>query len=243
MKPLIGITDGMGLSHYAAQMPLSLHQLNDSYVQAVIQAGGIPVILPVCREEETMRAMVDRVDGVILSGGGDLDPAHFGQRATGKLGEVSPRRDQAELTVAMYVLKHTEKPLLGICRGIQVLNVALGGTLHIDLPTAGKLEHSLTMYPRDEVSHGITVAEDSRLGEIFGPGGHRVNSFHHQAVDVPGAGLRATAWSEPDGVIEAVELSGQRFALGVQWHPEELRAGEDAQRLFHAFVAAAGDCP
>lgn len=239
MKPLIGITGGMGLAFHGEQMPLNLHKLNDSYVQAVVQAGGIPVILPVCWEEDQMQDMVDRVDAVILSGGGDLDPASYGQRATGKLGEVSPRRDSAELAVAKYALSHGKKPLLGICRGIQVLNVALGGTLVIDLPSAGKLEHGLGMYPRNLETHDITVAEEGVLANLLGAGRHRVNSFHHQAVDVLGAGLRATAWSEPDRVIEAVEWTGENFAVGVQWHPEELRHTEDSQKLFRALVEAA----
>ena len=118
-KPLIGITNGMGLAISSMNMehpPINQHRLNDSYVQAVIRAGGIPVILPPCEDASLMEAMVDGVDGVILSGGGDLDPALFGQRPTGKLGGVSPRRDAAELAVADYVLNKTEKPLQDIRR-------------------------------------------------------------------------------------------------------------------------------
>ena len=242
-KPLIGITNGMGQAIYSMNMehpPINQHRLNDSYVQAVIRAGGIPVILPVCEDAAIMQAMVDGVDGVILSGGGDLDPNLYGQRPTGKLGGVSPRRDTAELAVADYVLNKTEKPLLGICRGVQVLNVALGGSLHIDLPDAGKLDHALNMYPRNVISHEITVEENTMLARILGSGGiHKVNSFHHQAVDEPGRGLAVTARSVPDGVIEAVEIPGSRFVVGVQWHPEELTASEDAAALFRAFVSAA----
>lgn len=241
-KPLIGITDGMGQAIYSMNMehmPLQQHRLNDSYVQAVIQAGGIPVILPVCEDPELMRAMVDGVDGVLLSGGGDVDPACYGQRATGRLGSVSPRRDAAELAVAEYVLKQTQKPLLGICRGVQVMNVVLGGSLHIDLPDAGKLDHALTMYPRNVTSHTVKVDADTHLAQIIGSGCHAVNSFHHQAVAILGEGLIVTAHSVPDDVIEAVELPGPRFAVGVQWHPEELRTTEDAAALFRAFIAAA----
>lgn len=239
-KPLIGISDGMGYSPNDGHIPLHQHRLNDSYVRAVIQAGGIPVILPVCEDPELMRAMADRVDGVILSGGGDVDPAFFGKRATGLSGTVCPRRDAADLALAEYVLKHTRKPFLGICRGEQVMNVALGGSLHIDLPAAGKLDHSLTMYPRNMTSHEVQVEENTALSRILGSGGlHRVNSFHHQAVDVPGSGLTVSARSVPDGVVEAVELPGERFAIGVQWHPEELQTSEDAAALFRAFIEAA----
>lgn len=241
-KPLIGITGGMGQAIYSLhmeQIPMQQHRLNDSYVQAVIQAGGIPVILPVCEDPELMHHMVDSMDGVLLSGGGDMDPACYGKRATGRQGFVSPRRDIADLAVAEYVLKLTDKPLLGICRGVQVMNVALGGSLHIDLPDAGMLDHALNMYPRNMTSHAINIEAGTRLSEIMGSGSHGVNSFHHQAVDVLGEGLIVTARSVPDEVIEAVELSGPRFAVGVQWHPEELRATEKSAVLFQAFIAAA----
>lgn len=241
-KPLIGISGSMGQaidSMTMEQIPRQQHRLNDSYVQAVLRSGGIPVILPVCEDLDLMRAMADRMDGVLLSGGDDLDPNLYGRRPTGKLGTVCPRRDAAELALADYVLRHTDKPLLGICRGVQVLNVALGGTLHIDLPSLGTESHSLNMYPRSVVSHRITVEEGSALARILGSSGeHWVNSFHHQAVDAPGEGLIITARSIPDHVIEAVELPGERFVIGVQWHPEELRTSEDAAKLFRAFIEA-----
>ena len=241
-KPLIGITGGLSPvieSMTMDHMPLQRHRLNDSYIQAVIQAGGIPVILPVCEDPALMQALADRVDGVLLSGGDDLDSNIYGKRPTGKLGTVCPRRDAAELALAEYVLHHTDKPLLGICRGVQVLNVALGGTLHIDLPSLGTESHSLNMYPRSQVTHPVRVEEDSALARILGSGGeHWVNSFHHQAVDAPGEGLIVTAHAIPDHVIEAVELPGERFVIGVQWHPEELRTSEDAAKLFRAFIEA-----
>ena len=243
-KPLIGITGGLSpviSSMTMDHMPLQRHRLNDSYIQAVIQAGGIPVILPVCEDPALMQALADRVDGVLLSGGDDLDPNLYGKRPTGKLGNVCDRRDASELALADYVLNHTAKPLLGICRGEQVLNVALGGTLYIDLPSLGTEDHSLTMYPRNMVTHQVQVAEDSRLARILGDGVRWVNSFHHQAVDAPGRNLVVTARSIPDNVIEAVEFPGDRFVVGVQWHPEELRHLEDAAALFRAFVEAAGE--
>ena len=243
-KPLIGSTGGLSPvieSMTMDHMPLQRHRLNDSYIQAVIQAGGIPVILPVCEDPALMQALADRVDGVLLSGGDDLDPNLYGKRPTGKLGTVCPRRDTAELALADYVLHHTTKPLLGICRGVQVMNVALGGTLHIDLPSLGTESHSLTMYPRNRNSHQVKVEETSSLARILGSGGvHWVNSFHHQAVDEPGSGLVVAARSIPDDVIEAVELPGDRFVVGVQWHPEELRHMDDAAALFRAFIGAAG---
>ncbi len=243
-KPLIGITSSMGLGIYSLQqehMPAEQHRLSDSYIQAVLQAGGIPVILPSLMDENAMKAMVDGLDGILLSGGGDVDPVRFGQRATGHLGGVNPRRDTAELALARYVVEHTDKPLLGICRGIQVMNVAMGGTLYIDLPDAGKLCHSLTMYPRHMTTHTVTVAEGSRISAAMGAGEQPVNSFHHQALEQVADCFRVTAVSTDDNVVEAVELPGDRFVVGVQWHPEELRGGEAAQNLFRNFVEAAAN--
>lgn len=241
MKPLIGISSSMGLGIYSMtqeNLPQEQHRLGDKYVQAILRAGGIPVILPACQDEAVMESMVDRLDGVLLSGGGDVDPACYGQRATGHLGSVSVRRDAAELALAKYVIQKTNKPLLGICRGIQVMNVAMGGTLHIDLPDAGKLCHSLTMYPRYVATHDVTVGPDSKLAGIMGEKG-RVNSFHHEAVDALAECFAVTAKSVPDDVIEAIELPGERFVVGVQWHPEELTERQEAASLFRAFVEAA----
>lgn len=242
MKPLIGITASMGLGIYSLQqehMPAEQLRLSDSYVQAIVQAGGIPVVLPNCEDPELLKAMVDRLDGVLLSGGGDVDPTIYGQRATGRLGSVSPRRDTAEIAIAKYVIEQTDKPLLGICRGIQVMNVAMGGTLHIDLPEDRKLCHSLTMYPRHMTTHTVEVAPQSRLADILGEGRVWVNSFHHEAVKEAAPCFAVTARASDDDVVEGMELPGGRFVVGVQWHPEELRAREDARRLFAAFVSAA----
>ena len=242
MKPLIGITGSMGLGIYSLQqehMPAQRHQLSDSYIKAIAQAGGIPVVIPCCEDAELMKALVDRLDGVLLSGGGDVDPTLFGQRATGHLGTVTPRRDAAELTIAKYVIEETDKPVLGICRGIQVMNVAMGGTLHIDLPDAGKLCHSLTMYTRNMVSHTVEIKDNTHLAAAYGSGQQMVNSFHHQAVDTAAPGFVITAKSTDDDVVEAMEMPGERFIVGVQWHPEELIAREEARNLFRSFVQAA----
>lgn len=241
MKPLIGISSSMGLGIYSMtqeNLPQEQHRLGDKYVQAIIRAGGIPVILPSCEDTSVMEAMVDGLDGILLSGGGDVDPAVYGQRATGHLGSVSPRRDTAEIALAKYVIEKTNKPLLGICRGVQVMNVAMGGTLHMDLPDAGKLCHSLTMYPRHMTTHQVEIKEGTHLAAIMASA-DRVNSFHHEAVDALADCFVATAKSVPDDVVEAIELTGERFVLGVQWHPEELLPREEAQRLFRGFVEAA----
>lgn len=242
MKPLIGITCSMGLGIYSMtmeNMPQLQHRMNDSYVKAVIQAGGIPVVIPAYEDTELLREVIDRLDGVLLSGGGDVDPVRYGQRANAHLGSVSPRRDAAEIAIARYVIEETDKPLLGICRGVQVMNVAMGGSLFIDLPSEGKLAHSMGMYPRDQVTHEIEVLADTRLAEAMGSGIGRVNSFHHEAVKELAEGFAVSASSVPDDVVEAIEMPGGRFVVGVQWHPEELTAREEARQLFRDFVAAA----
>ena len=242
MKPIIGITCSVGQNIYSMNMtntPQMQSRMNDTYIRAIVQAGGIPVILPSYEDLSVIPELVDRLDGVLLSGGTDLDPAIFGQRATPNLGTVVPQRDAFELELTRYVVEKTQKPLFGICRGIQVLNVALGGTLHIDLPDDGKLCHSMDMYPRYVPTHDVQVAENSRLSSIMGEGISRVNSFHHQAPKDVAEALNVSAVSLPDGVVEALEISGDRFVLGVQWHPEELVHMEEEANLFRKFVDAA----
>ena len=242
MKPLIGITCSMGLGIYSMtqeNMPQLQHRMNDTYIKAIEHAGGIPVVLPSYENVSLMKDVVDRLDGVLLSGGDDVDPAHFNMRPNAHLGTVTPRRDAAELAIARYVIEETRKPLLGICRGIQVMNVAMGGSLHIDLPTEGKLAHSLGMYPRGALSHRVEVDAGTHLADIMGAGERGVNSFHHQAIRDVADGLVVSAVSSDDEVVEAVELPGERFVVGVQWHPEELTEYPEARNLFLSFVEAA----
>lgn len=243
MRPLIGITCGMGQAIYSLtqeNLPQLQHRLGDSYVKAVVRAGGIPVLLPNNTDLSCVKEIAQGLDGFLLSGGGDVDPVSFGERATEKLGTVTPRRDAFELALCRYVLEKTEKPVLGICRGIQVMNVAMGGSLHIDLPSDGKLCHSLNMFPRDVYSHGVVVASGTRMAQIMGEGMGKVNSFHHQAIRDLAEGLVVSARSVPDDVVEAVELPGDRFVVGVQWHPEELVNCPEAVNLFNSFIQAAG---
>ena len=242
MRPLIGISCSMGQAIYSFTQdnpPQLQHRMNDSYVKAVTRAGGIPVILPNNLDISCVEEIAAGFDGFLLSGGDDIDPILFGERATAKLGTVIPRRDNFEIALTRYVLKNTGKPLLGICRGIQLMNVAMGGSLHIDLPSDGKLCHSLGMYPRNVCSHAIKVEAGTKLEKIVGSDKGYVNSFHHQAVKKLADGFVVSAYSEDDAVIEAMELPGERFVMGVQWHPEELTESDDAQELFRSFIRAA----
>lgn len=242
MKPLIGISCSLGLGIYSMTMdniPQVQHRMNDTYIRAILQAGGIPVVLPSYEDLSVIKPLVDRLDGILLSGGDDVDPALYNRRANRHLGTVWPRRDAAEMAIAQYVIRETDKPLLGICRGIQVMNVAMGGSLYIDLPDEGKLAHSLSMYPRHVTTHDVEIAENTHLAAIMGSGKNRVNSFHHEAVKDLAEGFTVSARSLPDDVIEAIELPGERFVVGVQWHPEELTAMEEARNIFRSFVQAA----
>lgn len=242
MRPLIGISCSMGQAIYSMNqdnVPQMQHRLGDNYVKAIVQAGGVPVLLPNNMDLTSVEELSAGLDGFLLSGGGDVDPALFGERATVQLGAVTPRRDDFELALARYVINETDKPVLGICRGIQVMNVAMGGTLHIDLPSDGKLCHSLTMYPRNVRTHDVKIAPGTRMEDIMSGSKGRVNSFHHQAIRDVADCFVISAVSADDGVVEAVEQPGERFMVGVQWHPEELVEYEEAQKLFRSFVEAA----
>lgn len=242
MKPLIGITCGLGYKDRElldGHAPQEAHNVGDVYVTAVERAGGIPVLLPVNKDLSLVKEAVDRVDAVLMTGGSDLNPMRWGERAMSRLLTISPRRDSFDIAVAEYVLKETDKPVLGVCRGEQVMNFVMGGTTHVDLKDAGKLDHSMTFLPRTEHAHYVTVEEGSVLAGILGGGQVPVNSYHHQAVDEPGAPFVVSARSVPDGVVEAIEFPGERFVLALQWHPEGLAGDEKQQEIFRRFVEAA----
>lgn len=241
MRPVIGITSGMGLGAPTKSQapPQEMQQLGDTYILAIEKAGGIPVILPVYDDISLVREVASGLDGVLLSGGSDIDTNLFGARPSGKVRPVIPRRDTFDFALADYVVNETNIPLLGICRGIQVMNVVRGGKLHVDLMDDGKQDHQLTMYPRTLGSHDISIFPGSILADIIGSDVIRVNSFHHQAVSILGEGYICSAVSVPDDVIEAIELPGSRFVMGLQWHPEGMIYDKPQQEIFRRFIAAA----
>ena len=231
MRPLIGVTtselrpSGMSTLRRQGEPPHAEMALGMTYLQAIGRAGGIPVVLPPFVSD--VEALVGRLDAVCLSGGPDLDPAAYGARERhAELGSTEPSLDEFELGLARAALERG-MPVLGICRGAQALNVACGGTLHQHLP-----DHRQTG-PGGEPSHRVEIVAGTRLAGVLGAGVLEVNSFHHQAVDRLGRGLRIAARAA-DGTVEAIEGAG--FALGVQWHAETLADG----RLFEALVGAAG---
>jgi putative glutamine amidotransferase len=212
--------------------------LGMSYAHAVELAGGLPVVLPPLATPEAVGPLVDRLWGVCLSGGPDLDPDAYDAARDAELGPTERDLDAFELAVARRA-DRLGIPVLGICRGCQVLNVARGGTLHQHLPavTDGSVDHRQQASGR-LTTHRVTVQAGSRLAELVGAGDLDVNSFHHQAADRLGAGLRAVAWA-PDGTVEGIEDPAMAFFLGVQWHAETLVDRPAHHRLFEGFVAAA----
>lgn len=234
-RPVIGISSYSQQARWNSwDLPAVL--LPRRYTDMVASAGGLPVLLPPLPD---VADVLGRLDGLVLSGGGDVDPGRYGAARAAATGAASPDRDDAELELCRHALA-SGLPLLGICRGLQVINVELGGTLHQHLPDlVGHDGHS-----PESAGYGIhkvSVAPGSQLHAALGRTEAAVPTHHHQAVDRPGAGLVATAWTD-DGVIEAAEFSPDRvlagrtpFMLAVQWHPE---AGDDLS-LFTALVAAA----
>lgn len=217
-----------------------LHKLglNRTYFDALENAGATVVPIPITRDEKRLRFHFELLDALLLPGGADVEPSRYGAalRKDCKL-YVSPELDAVELKLAEWAIGDG-LPTLGICRGIQVLNVACGGTLWQDLQVEGVVSESHDREPRDSLVHGFDIEPDSMLAKALGQTHIRVNSLHHQAIRDLGPSLRASGCSS-DGLIEGIELPGHRFLIGVQCHPEELAGTEDwARRLFEALVSA-----
>jgi len=210
--------------------------LSEAYVRAVERAGGLPVLIPLGLSEASLRSLYARLDGLLFSGGGDVSPDAFDGGSHEKVFGVDPDRDRVEMTLIHWAVGD-DKPFLGVCRGVQVMNVALGGSLFLDISQiSGAGMH--TFYPgyrRDHLAHPVAVEEESLLARSVGAPIVKVNSLHHQAIKEPAPDLRVVARA-PDGVIEAAELPGHAFALGVQWHPECLPRSPAARQLFRTFV-------
>lgn len=225
MKPIIGIT--------ASENGKETH-VKEPYITRIVEAGGVPIILPSIANEQ-IQFLLARIDGLLFTGGEDVDPFHFGAEPHHALGVVTPRRDHFEMALMKAALEKN-KPILGICRGMQVLNIVLGGNMYQDIMaerTEKSLQH-IQKAPASHASHLVHVTAGSLLKEIVKTDNIRVNSFHHQAVkDVPAPLIVSAASS--DGIIEAIESSQHLFVIGVQWHPEDLTDDYSA-RLFTKFI-------
>lgn len=235
MRPVIGIT--ISQSKNADDLPSVM--VLQAYVYAVLQAGGAPVLLPPMLAEEGWESVYARLDGILFSGGADLAPDLFNGQPHPRVYGVDPLRDSVELSLFRAAMRDG-KPLLGICRGIQLINVALGGGLYTHLADQfpGALNHDYPGHLRTVLVHEVRLEAGTRLADICGKSLLNVNSLHHQGLKEVAAGLRVAA-SAPDGLVEAVELSDHPFALAVQWHPEWLTDQQPTRNLFEAFVQAA----
>jgi putative glutamine amidotransferase len=217
------------------------YTLGKNYVRSLIACGAVPILLPTSLDLDAWRELYAGADGVMLSGGGDVDPDLFSQARHPATGDVDAERDRVEIALSRWALED-DKPLFAICRGIQVMNVALGGSLIQDIPTlhGAQIEHrgSAIGAAREQVLHDVCIEPGSRIAEVFGPGDVGVNSFHHQALQAVGDQLIVTSRAR-DGIIESVECRDRHYYLGVQWHPEEMTAGRsDMHALFASFVEA-----
>ncbi|MDF2775768.1 MAG: glutamine amidotransferase class-I family protein [Geminicoccaceae bacterium] len=244
-RPLIGVTtqtlqaiDGIpeGLPHSVV--------MNQRYYHAIAAAGAAPVLVPLVDDIETLRAIYERVDGVLIPGGVDVDPAQFGEQPHERLGRIDPARDRVEIQLVRWAAGEG-KPVLGLCRGLQVINVALGGTLYQDLdaeyPNAIKHDYYPTFgFARNHLAHEVTLALGSRLRHAVDSHRIPVNSMHHQGIKVLATPLAPTA-TAPDGLVEAAESPNGTFIVGVQWHPEVFDTTDpNTAPLFREFVGAAG---
>jgi len=247
MKPLIGITSNIMNTYasgfdpkMAALFPEAIYAPRD-YPTAVEQAGGIPVLLPVTTDPATMAAMLDKIDAILFTGGEDIDPQEYGETYHLRIGPTSPDRDTFDLTLARMALER-DMPILGICRGNQIINVAAGGTLYQD--TTAQIKDALFhpvigITPKWHPTHEVVFEPGSKIAKIYGTERLWTNGYHHQAVKDAGQGIKITGRTL-DGAVEAVESEKHTFVVGVQWHPEMmLERHPEVLPLFKALVEAA----
>ncbi len=232
MKPVIGITLNEDVDDYIVF-------LSQFYFRVIEEVGGIPILIPPIKNPEVLNRILDMVNGLILSGGGDVDPVHINEEPIMEMGRITPDRDYAELELTKGALKR-DISVLAICRGMQLLNIVAGGTIYQDINTQIRkvLKHKQEA-PKGYPTHGIKVKEESKLFSIVGAEQLRVNSFHHQAIAKPALDFLVTGQSI-DGVIEAIESQKHNFVIGVQWHPECMwERNPQAFRIFERFVQSA----
>jgi putative glutamine amidotransferase len=244
-RPLIGITTQtlQVIEGIPSSLPPSM-VMNERYHLAANAAGGAAILIPLIPDDlAALRSIYDHLDGVLLPGGVDVDPSNYGIAAHAKLGRLDPARDRTEMQLAKWAVAEG-KPILGVCRGVQVLNVACGGTLWQDIESeiSGAMKHDCFPefgFTREHLAHAVSITSGTRLGDAIGTDDLRVNSLHHQAIRHLGEGMTATAVA-PDGVVEAIEKEGSAFVMGVQWHPEALEQDDTrARAIFQAFIGAA----
>lgn len=237
------MTPRIALAAFRIQKPGSTpaYSSREELVRAILAAGGRPYLLPSALPLDTLPEVMSEFDGLFISGGGDIHPDYFGGEMHPSVDGIDRERDEFELALCREAVA-MDKPVLGICRGQQVLNVAMGGNLVVnipsELPQAGQ-HRWWPNYLRSRLSHAVKIESGSQLARIMGGTQFMVNSLHHQSVKDLGDGLKVVA-TAPDGVIEALEMPGKPFVVSVQWHPEWLQEHEPMRRIFKAFVEASG---
>lgn len=211
--------------------------VSDAYIQAIKYIGALPIILPMVKSKEVITDYVNLCEGFLFCGGADITPLLFGEEPAMGIGETNYELDLFQIRLMQFVLK-SKKPVLAICRGMQVLNVACGGTICQDLQLLDEvINHMQTSSSRQDISHKVTFVPDSKLYHIIGSFAF-TNSFHHQVIGTLGEHLIASGHTG-DGVIEAIEIPSHPFAVGVQWHPENMyKSSDNMRQLFHAFLRA-----
>jgi putative glutamine amidotransferase len=235
--PLIGITTSElrnpreHVNRPESEPPMREMALGLTYPDAVARQGGVPVVIPPFASDASMRELLPRLDGIVVAGGPDIHPSLYGHEPSDALGPTEPILDGTEIALVRLALER-RMPILGICRGMQALNVARGGTLVQDLPDHRQTE------PGRITTHGVRIEPGSLLAAALGTTETQVNSFHHQAVDDLGVALRPVAWAD-DGLLEGIEATDRDWVVGVQWHAEGLVDAREQQRLFDAFLEAA----
>jgi putative glutamine amidotransferase len=239
MRPVIGITPDEGTTLPRSGRPaMPRYELKQAYADAVLAAGGLPLVLPYLEDEQAIGQLLGLLDGLVVTGGAfDIGPEEYGETATAGLGPVKPARTRFERRILERALAQ-QRPVLGVCGGMQLLNVVCGGTLVQDLATEvpGALPHEQAHDPQ-EPAHEVTIAPGSLLQRVCGSTSLPANTTHHQAVRRVGTGLTVSGRTA-DGVVEAIEATGGGFVLGVQWHPE-LLADPGNQAIYAALVRAA----
>jgi putative glutamine amidotransferase len=234
--PLIGVSTYRNLSRYNYPILSS----TETYIQSVVHAGGCPLMIPLGLPDSMLKEIVSRLDGILFIGGGDVNPERYASQSHPLVNSVDEDRDRVEISLIQTAFSQ-HIPIFGICRGLQVINVAMGGSLYEDLLAQGGASIKHDYFPgeaRDYLAHTVQVETESHLRRILGADEVEVNSMHHQGIRALAPGLRATAWA-PDGVIEAVEMPEYSFGLAVQWHPEWLQAHLSMRFLFQEFIQAA----
>lgn len=233
---LIGITSDRSLN------PSGYPQLEipEAYSQAITEAGGAPVLIPCGLPSRQLLELLNHLDGIVFSGGGDVEPARYGSSGHPRVSSVDPDRDRVEIELFRQAIQ-LKTPFLGICRGLQLLNVALGGTLYDDLADqfTAKIHHDqYNLQPRDALVHPVKLIGGSCLRDLIGSDEIQVNSLHHQGIRQLAGAWQASAYA-PDELVEGIEIPGYPFGVAVQWHPECLLNRSESQNLFQGFVKAA----